>query len=106
VVEVGVADNSRGEANQILFRIDPERYELAGSEAEASLASVGQSMGASTAAVDAAHAKLVTAQVDRDNLREQAARAAELEKMGVYSKARADSIKSAFGQSEAAVTGA
>ena len=80
VVEVGVTDNSRVEADQLLFRIDPERYELAVSEAEASLASVGQSMGASTAAVDAAQAKLVTAQVDRDNLREQAARAAELEK--------------------------
>ncbi|MGO8249334.1 HlyD family secretion protein, partial [Rhizobium johnstonii] len=69
-------------------------------------ARLGQSMGASTAAVDAAQAKLVTAQVDRDNLREQAARAAELEKRGVYSKARADSTRSAFGQSEAAVIGA
>ncbi|MBY4630647.1 HlyD family secretion protein [Rhizobium croatiense] len=106
VVEVGVADNSRVEADQVLFRIDPERYELAVNEAEASLASVGQSMGASTAAVDAAQAKLVTAQVDRDNLREQSARAEELQKRGVYSKARADSTKSAFGQSEAAVTGA
>jgi multidrug resistance efflux pump len=106
VVEVGVVDNSRVDADQILFRIDPERYELAVNEAEASLASVGQSMGASTAAVDAAQAKLVTAQVDRDNLREQSARAEEMQKRGVYSKARADTTKSAFGQSEAAVTGA
>lgn len=106
VIEVNVIDNSRVEANQVLFRIDPERFELAVSEAEANLASVGQSMGASTAAVDAAQAKLVTAQVDRDNLRVQSARAAELQQQGVYSKARADAAKSAFGQAEAAVSGA
>ena len=106
VVEVNVIDNSRVDAEQVLFRIDPERYELAVSEAEASLASVGQSMGASTAAVDAAQAKLVTAQVDRDNLRVQSARATELQRQGVYSKARADAAKSAFDQAEAAVSGA
>ncbi|AIC27747.1 RND family efflux transporter protein [Rhizobium etli bv. mimosae str. IE4771] len=106
VVEVGVADNSRVEADQVLFRIDPERYELAVSEAEAALASVGQSIGASTASVDAAQAKLVQIQADRDNLRDQYARATELVKRGVFSKARFDAAKSAYDQAEASVSGA
>ncbi len=104
VVDVGVADNSRVEADQVLFRIDPARYELAVSEAEAALASVGQSIGASTATVDAAQAKLVQIQVDRDNLRDQYARASELVKRGVYSQSRFDTAKSAYDQAEAAVS--
>ncbi|WFU90244.1 MULTISPECIES: HlyD family secretion protein [Rhizobium] len=106
VVEVGVADNSRVDANQVLFRIDPERYELAVAEAEAALASVGQSIGASTATVDAAQAKLVQIEADRDNLRDQFARASELVKRGVFSKARFDATKSAYDQAEASVSGA
>ncbi|MGO7770975.1 biotin/lipoyl-binding protein, partial [Rhizobium ruizarguesonis] len=66
-----VADNSRVEADQVLFRIDSERYQLDVDEAEAALARVGQSIGASTASVDAAQAKLVQMQADRDNLRDQ-----------------------------------
>lgn len=104
VVEVGVADNSPVEAKQMLFRIDAERYELVVREAEAALASVGQSIGASTATVDAAQFKLVQIQVDRDNLRDQYARASELVKRGVYSRARFDTAKSAYDQSEAAVS--
>lgn len=101
VVEVGVIDDSRVDANQVLFRIDPERYELA--VAEAALASVGQSIGASTATVDAAQAKLVEIEADRVNLRDQFARASELVKHGVFSKARFDAAKSAY---EASVSGA
>ena len=106
VVEVGVIDNTRVEAGQILFRLDPQLYALAVSEAESSLANVGQSIGASTAAVDAAQAKLVQIRADRDNLRDQHARAAELVKTGVYSKARFDMAKSAYDQAEAQVAGA
>ncbi|MBM7048493.1 efflux RND transporter periplasmic adaptor subunit [Rhizobium lusitanum] len=106
VVEVNVTDNSRVDANQVLFRIDPQSYQLAVNEAEASLASVGQSIGASTATVDAAQAKLVQIQADRDNLRDQYARASELVKRGVFSKARFDTAKSAYDQAEASVSGA
>jgi multidrug resistance efflux pump len=106
VVEVGVADNSRVEVDQVLFRIDPDRYELAVTEAEAALAAAGQSIGASTATVDAAQAKLVQFEADRDNLRDQYARASELVKRGVFSKARFDTAKSAYDQAEASVSGA
>lgn len=106
IVEVGITDNMQVEAGQILFRIDPERYALAVSEAEAALSSAGQSIGASTATVDAAQAKLVQIKVDRDNLRDQYARASELVKRGVYSRARYDAAKSAYDQAEASVTAA
>jgi multidrug resistance efflux pump len=106
VVEVNVTDNALVDADQILFRIDPSRYQIAVAGAEAGLASVGQSIGASTATVDAAQAKLVGAQTDRDNLREQYARASELVTRGVFSKARYDTTKSAFDQAESKVQGA
>jgi multidrug resistance efflux pump len=106
VIEVNVTDNSQVKADQVLFRIDPERYEIAVESAKAGLAQVGQSIGASTATVDAAQAKLVGAQTDRDNLREQFARATELVARGVYSRARYDTTKSAFDQAEARVQAA
>jgi multidrug resistance efflux pump len=106
IVEVGISDNARVEAGQLLFRIDPQRYELAVSEAEAALASAGQSIGASTATVDSAQAKLVQIRADRDNLRDQYARASELVKRGVYSRARFDAAKSAYDQAEASVSAA
>jgi len=106
VVEVNVTDNSHVKADQVLFRIDPSRYQISVAGAEAGLAQVGQSIGASTASVDAAQAKLVGAQTDRDNLREQYARASELVARGVYSRARYDTTKSAFDQAESKVQGA
>lgn len=106
VVEVGITDNARVEAGQLLFRIDPQRYELAVSEAEAALASAGQSIGASTATVDAAQAKLVQIRADRDNLRDQYTRASELVKRGVYSTARFEAARSAYDQAEASVSAA
>ena len=57
VIEVGVADNSGVTAGQMLFRIDPSQYELAVAQAEARLAGVGQSIGASTASVDTVQAR-------------------------------------------------
>lgn len=106
VIDVSVTDNSRVEPDQILFHIDPTRYQIAVAGAEASLARVGQSIGASTATVDAVQAKLVEAKASRDNVREQVTRAMELVKRGVYAKAKFDEAKSALDQSEASVKAA
>ena len=106
VIEVNVSDNSAVEPDQVLFRIDPAKYEIAVTEAEATLARVGQTIGASTAQVDAVQAKLVQAQVGRDNAAEQYARASVLVKRGVYSQARFDEAKLANDQAEAAVIAA
>lgn len=106
VIEVGVADNSGVKPGQVLFRIDPQQYQLAVAEAEARLARVGQTIGASTASVDAVQARLVEARAVRDNVQEQANRAMELVKRGVYAKAKYDEAKAAVDQANASVVAA
>ena len=74
VIDAKVVDNQKVKAGDVLFRIDPQPFELALQQAEAKLAGVGQSIGASTAGVSSAQERLVTAQAKRDNTREQVAR--------------------------------
>nr|WP_246748992.1 HlyD family secretion protein [Rhizobium setariae] len=90
VVDVPVSDNSRVKAGQVLFRIDPEQFEIAVREAESRLGRVGQEIGVSTANVDAAQARLVEANATLDNTREQANRSAELLKKGAVTAQRAE----------------
>jgi multidrug resistance efflux pump len=90
VLEVLVVDNQRVKAGETLFRIDTQPYEIALKQAEARLASVGQTIGASTAAVTSAQERLIEAEVSRDNIREQANRVLQLVEKGVYAKARED----------------
>ena len=80
---MGVTDNSAVTPGQMLFRLDPEQYRLAVAEAEARLAGVAQSIGASTAAVDVAQARVVEAKAVRVNVQDQATRAMELVRRGV-----------------------
>jgi multidrug resistance efflux pump len=103
VIEVGVTDNAPVQAGQVLFRLDPQPYEIAVSEAEARLARVGQQIGASTSAVDSAQARLVEAMATRDNDREQTQRTLELVKRGVYSKAKQDEAQAKLQVAEASV---
>ena len=64
VIEVGVQDNTTVRKGQLLFRIDPEPYELAVKSAEANLASALQSADVSVAAVASAAAQLDKERVD------------------------------------------
>ena len=57
VIGVDVADNARVDAGQVLFRIDPRPFEIAVAEAQAQVEQIGQTLGASTAAVESAQAK-------------------------------------------------
>lgn len=106
VIEVGVVDNSVVKTGQILFRIDPRQYELAVSQAEAKLAQVGQSIGASTANVDSMQARVVSARATRDLHQEQYNRSAELVQRGIYAQAKLDQAKSDLDKSHAAVVAA
>ena len=76
VTDVVVANNQFVSAGQELFRVDPNKYQLAVETAEANLQSARQATGASTASVDAARASVVAAragvvraQQDADRLR-------------------------------------
>src|SRR6478735_6988139 len=66
VIEVGVGTDQRVEAGKVLFRIEPDQYVLAVRRAEAQLETIGQTIGASTASVATAQAKLVEAIALRD----------------------------------------
>ena len=64
VVEVGVKDNSAVKKGQLLFRIDPEPYQLAVRSAEANLAVALQAADVSVADVWAAEAQVHKQRVD------------------------------------------
>jgi multidrug resistance efflux pump len=74
IIAVGVEDNQQVKAGQILFSVDPEPYRIAVEEAEAKLAAAGQSIGASTAGVASAEAKVAEMTARRNNTSEQTAR--------------------------------
>lgn len=103
VIEVNVADNQRVKGGDVLFRLDPQPFELALQQAEAKLAGVGQSIGANTAAVSSAQERLIEAKAKRDNVREQASRVLQLVEKGVYPKARADTANKELEVTEANV---
>lgn len=103
VIEVSVETDQRVAPGAVLFRIDPADYELAVRRAEAQLSTAGQSIGASTAAVATAQAKLVEAVAQRDNARDQSARMLELINRGVYPEGRRQEARSALDAAEAVV---
>ena len=87
----------------VLFRIDPDQYGLAVRRAEAQLETIGQSIGASTAAVATAQAKLVEAIAGRENARDQTTRTFELVRKGVHSEARRTQAQATLDSAEAIV---
>ena len=103
VIEVNVVDNQRVKAGDVLFRIDARPFTIAHAQAEAKLAGVGQTIGASTAAVTSAQERLIEAEAKRDNVREQANRILQLVEKGVYAKARKDTATKELEVTEAAV---
>jgi multidrug resistance efflux pump len=103
IIEIAAEQDKRVEPGAVLFRIDPEQYELAAKRAEAQLELAGQSIGASTATVSSAQAKLVDAIAKREHIRDQTARKNELIERGVYPKAMASQVKAEFESAEAEV---
>lgn len=74
VTEVAATSNQLVEAGELLFRVDPSRYELAVATAEANLQSARQAAGASTANVDAAAAQLAAARASLDRAEKDTSR--------------------------------
>ena len=104
VISVEVADNARVEAGQVLFRIDPRPFELAAAEAQAQVEQIGQTLGASTAAVDSAQAKVVKETAELENVQAQTERVFELVKRGVYAASKADTARAAQDAARAVLT--
>lgn len=106
VVAVAVVDNQKVAKGDLLFRLDPAPYELAVKAAEAQLASAGQGVGADTATVQAAQAKVAQAQAVRNNAREQVGRINALAEKGVVSKAQHDQALTELATAEASLAAA
>ena len=104
VIGVDVADNTRVDAGQVLFRIDPRPFELAVSEAQAQVEQIGQTLGASTAAVESAQARVVKEAAELENVHAQTERIFELVRRGVYPAAKADTARATQESARAVLT--
>lgn len=93
VTDVNVAMNQRVEKGQVLFRIDPDTYELTVKQAEAELEKAGQSVGANTADVSSAQARLVEARASLRSVQSGAERIIAIEDTGVVTQAEVDKAK-------------
>ncbi|MGE6648961.1 HlyD family secretion protein [Shewanella colwelliana] len=101
ITEVNVKDNQVVGAGDALFSIDPRNYEISVQSAQANLALAGQAIGANTAAVEVAQAKVVDAIAARNNAKEQAGRVMELAGQGVLSQAELDNAIEARDRAQA-----
>lgn len=97
VKSVNVADNQPARTGQVLFALDPERYEIAVETAEAQLAVAGLSVGASTAGLASAEASLAQAQANLANAREQTRRTSDLVRGGFAAQSRGDEARATLG---------
>ncbi len=104
VVSVDVADNTRVDPGQVLFRIDPRPFELAVAEAQAQVEQIGQTLGASTAAVESAQARVVKEAAELENVHAQTERVFELVRRGVYPVAKADTARATQDSARAVLT--
>lgn len=106
VQTVAVTDNAVVEKGALLFEIDPTPFRIAVKDAEARLAQAGQTIGASTASVEVAQARLDEARAAEANIRAQSARVLDLVKRGIYATAREDQAIAAIEEGRAAVESA
>jgi multidrug resistance efflux pump len=103
VKAVNVVDNQKVKAGDVLFTIDAERYQIAVETADAQMASAGQAVGASTAALAAAQARLAVSQTNLVNEKLQSARVFELVDKGYRPKADGDTSRASLNSSTAEV---
>jgi len=106
IVEVGVDDNERVAAGQLIFQIDPSPFQAALRQAEAELAQVMLELGAGNVGLGAAEAALVEAQANLADVEQQAARTEELFARGFASRAALDNARAELAAARAEVRAA
>ncbi|PRY26928.1 biotin/lipoyl-binding protein [Aliiruegeria haliotis] len=83
VIEVNAVNGERVQAGAVLARVDPQPYEIARDRAQADLQTALQQIGAGSAQVAAAQARLARATTDLKNTQLQTARVFEMERKGL-----------------------
>ena len=108
VIEVNVTSNQLVNAGDVLFRVDPERYQIAVTNAEAALQAARQATGASTANVDAAAAQVVSARANMQRAEQDALRLRRIkeEDDGAVSDRRVEMAEASLVAAQAAVRAA
>lgn len=106
ISEVKVGLNEMVEEGDVLVRINPRDFELAVTEAEASLEEAGQSVGSDTAAISVATAQLTETQSQLEYDQRQSNRVSRAATTGAVAKAEADAAASKVNLSEAKVKSA
>ncbi len=106
VIEVNVSKDQEVQQGNVLLKIDPADYQLAVDNAETNLELAGQDIGAGTASVSTAQAKVVEEQANVDHFKAQGIRVFELEKKQIYSKAQGDKARAAIVQADAQLASA
>lgn len=106
VEAIHVSQNQLVKSGDVLLEIDPVDYELAVQQAESALQIAGQDIGADTAAVSNAQAKLVEAQANLDHMLVQSKRVFEVVEKGVLPKFEADKATAAVATAKAKVESA
>jgi len=101
VLEVPVEINQLVDAGQLLLRVDRRDYELAVAVAEAGLERAGQDVGAGTAEIVGAQARLADAKAQLAHQRVQTKRRVMLEGLGVASETEADRARALLSGDEA-----
>ncbi|MCK8074699.1 MULTISPECIES: HlyD family secretion protein [Vibrio] len=106
VLDILVQPNQLVNQGDKLAILDESDYQIAVQQAEQNLEIAGQNVGAQTASIASAQAKLTSAIVERQNTKLQAKRVLEMADKGVVSKSDADKARAALATSRAAVVNA
>ncbi len=108
VVKVHVGNNQRVEKDQVLFEIDPESYEIALQKAKSDLEQAKLQVGAGSAGVDSAEAKLRAALANQEKAQKDLTRMENLyaEDPGTISVRRLEIARANLSQAEANVDAA
>ena len=106
VTEINVGKDQEVEEGEVLLKINPADYQLAVDNAETNLELAGQDIGAGTASVSTAQAKVVEAQANVTHFKAQGKRVFELEKKQIYSEAQGDKARAAVIKADAQLASA
>ena len=106
VEQVNVVQDQIVEQNALLIRIDPRDYQLAVDRAQADLEEAGQEMGADTAAVATAQARLSEAKARQAEVEAQSKRVLTAYEKGALTAAQADQARAERAKAKAQVASA
>ncbi len=106
VLDIQVQPNQPVKQGDVLVKLNPADYEIAVAQAEQNLEIAGQNVGAQTASISSAQARLTSANVEREAVELQTNRILAMAERGVVSKSDADDARAKLATARANVLNA